>query len=163
MKYYSKLKHFHSRKYIWICRLQNGGHFVASAPWSSDLTLAIGHFCSSKHHQLLSLTPTNPQGSANERQHYNITLSLIGWTHTQNDPWIPGWLTPKRLITYPLNGQESDIIIAPWWLLIWGLLIESWVTCQEWREINHGTDINFIKHGIKLWHYSSRPPFSNTD
>ena len=24
---------------------------------------------------------------ANERQHYNITSSLIGWAHAQNDPW----------------------------------------------------------------------------
>ena len=24
---------------------------------------------------------------ANERQHYNVTSSLIGWAHTQNDPW----------------------------------------------------------------------------
>ena len=24
---------------------------------------------------------------ANERQHYNVTSSLIGWAHSQNDPW----------------------------------------------------------------------------
>ena len=24
---------------------------------------------------------------ANERQRYNVTSSLIGWTHSQNDPW----------------------------------------------------------------------------
>ena len=24
----SKFKHFHSRKYVWKCRLRNGGHFV---------------------------------------------------------------------------------------------------------------------------------------
>ena len=27
-------------------------------------------------------------GSANERWRYLITSSLIGWAHTQNDPWI---------------------------------------------------------------------------
>ena len=27
-------------------------------------------------------------GSANERQHYNVTSSLIGWVHTQNDPYF---------------------------------------------------------------------------
>ena len=26
-------------------------------------------------------------GSANERRHYNVTSSLIGWAHTQNDLW----------------------------------------------------------------------------
>ena len=24
---------------------------------------------------------------ANERRHYIVTSSLIGWVHTQNDPW----------------------------------------------------------------------------
>ena len=26
-------------------------------------------------------------GSANERQHYIVMESLIGWAHTQNDSW----------------------------------------------------------------------------
>ena len=26
-------------------------------------------------------------GSANGRQHYIVTSSLIGWAHTQNDNW----------------------------------------------------------------------------
>ena len=26
-------------------------------------------------------------GSANERQHYIVTSSLIYWAHAQNDPW----------------------------------------------------------------------------
>ena len=25
-------------------------------------------------------------GSANERRRYNVTSSIIGWAHTQNDP-----------------------------------------------------------------------------
>ena len=28
--------------------------------------------------------------SANERGRYNVTSSLIGWAHIQNDPWVPG-------------------------------------------------------------------------
>ena len=34
----------------------------------------------------------NIQGiySTNERQRYNVTLSFIGWDHTQNDPWLVG-------------------------------------------------------------------------
>ena len=35
---------------------------------------------------------------ANERWRYTVTLSLIGWAHTQNDPcwgyWWPGALAP---------------------------------------------------------------------
>ena len=26
-------------------------------------------------------------GSANERRHYSVTSSLVGWDHTQHDPW----------------------------------------------------------------------------
>ena len=26
---------------------------------------------------------------ANERRRYNVTSSLIGWAHSQNDPWYP--------------------------------------------------------------------------
>ena len=26
---------------------------------------------------------------ANRRRHYIVTLSLMGWVHTQNDPWVP--------------------------------------------------------------------------
>ena len=29
-------------------------------------------------------------GSANERWRYIVTSFLIGWAHTQNDPWLPG-------------------------------------------------------------------------
>ena len=27
-------------------------------------------------------------GSANERWRYIVMSSLIGWAHTQNDPWV---------------------------------------------------------------------------
>ena len=27
-------------------------------------------------------------GSANERRRYTVTSSLIGWAHTENDPWV---------------------------------------------------------------------------
>ena len=28
------------------------------------------------------------QCPVNERRHYSVTPFLIGWAHTQNDPWI---------------------------------------------------------------------------
>ena len=37
---------------------------------------------------------------ANERRRYNVTSSLIGWEHSQNDPWWPiGW---------GLRGKKQD-------------------------------------------------------
>ena len=35
-------------------------------------------------------------GSANETQSYIVTLSLVGWTHTQNDPIIWDHLKPLK-------------------------------------------------------------------
>ena len=34
---------------------------------------------------------------ANERQCYNVTQSLIGWAHSQNDPCILGQTRPADL------------------------------------------------------------------
>ena len=33
MKWKSEFKYFHSRKWIWKCRLQNGGYFVSASMW----------------------------------------------------------------------------------------------------------------------------------
>ena len=40
MKFYSKFKYFHSRKYIWSCRLWNGSHFV-----QGEMSLHSWLFC----------------------------------------------------------------------------------------------------------------------
>ena len=41
-------------------------------------------------------------GSANERRRYNVTSSLIGWAHTQNDPW-------KSWVPHTLPGDDTCI------------------------------------------------------
>ena len=55
-------------------------------------------------------------GSANERRRYNVTSSLIGWVHSQNDPWV--WEQPPSCqydwIVYMFcDMDESDIGIGP--------------------------------------------------
>ena len=45
--------------------------------------LASHVFCFQKYH-----SSTLDMSSANERPCYNVTLCLIGWAHTQNDPCI---------------------------------------------------------------------------
>ena len=35
---------------------------------------------------------------ANERQHHIVTSSLIGWTHTQNDPCISNMLSRSQIL-----------------------------------------------------------------
>ena len=56
---------------------------------------------------------------ANERRRYNVTSSLIGWAHTQNDPWLQlSYITVAALkpcgaksSSYPLNFINS---LSPW-------------------------------------------------
>ena len=70
---------------------------------------------------------------ANERRRYIVTSSLIGWVHTQNNPWIIlGRLT--------LNHSRSKIVlacnfsswIAAWSTMLphhdmWDLIVQVWV------------------------------------
>ena len=48
-------------------------------------------------------------GSANESQRYNVTSSLIGWTHTQNEIWICVlWITSCNI----RHISSSYVILA---------------------------------------------------
>ena len=49
------------------------------------------------HHPHLSVIILG-MGSANERWHYIVMSSLIGWAHTQNDPWLIDWPMALELI-----------------------------------------------------------------
>ena len=40
-KYLSKFKHFHSRKCVWKCRLENCGHFVSASIFNHSEVLSI--------------------------------------------------------------------------------------------------------------------------
>ena len=46
------------------------------------LELCMFYYFNSMHKPRIILG----MGSANERRRYNVTWSLIGWAHTQNDP-----------------------------------------------------------------------------
>ena len=74
-------------------------------------------------------------GSANKRQHYIVTLSIIGWAHTQNDPWstssisyeICTWFCSVLLFSYLF----SVIIEFVWFIYPYssGLLHWHWDNC----------------------------------
>ena len=53
-------------------------------------------------------------GSANERKHYYVTPSLIGWAHTQNDPWFP-WTLVLDVVWYNIAPRSFEI---KWWFEI---------------------------------------------
>ena len=49
---------------------------------------------------------------ANERRRYIVTLSLIGWAHSQNDPWLSScWVTADHLLC--VTYQYFEIIYLP--------------------------------------------------
>ena len=50
-----KYKKFLSRKWIWKCCLQNGGHFVSASMWSQHFSLDCCHFTNEYHHPPLTL------------------------------------------------------------------------------------------------------------
>ena len=58
----------------WVCSRQ-GSFCVSTSQWKTTLHYRAGI--------ILFMRP------ANEKRCFNVTSSLTGWTHTQNDPW-PG-------------------------------------------------------------------------
>ena len=66
---------------------------------------------------------------ANGRPRYTVTSSIIGWTHTQNDPWTlhtaQQWW--KQTIYPPLNYQKT-----PYFLVLMAYLLD--IYCQDFRE-----------------------------
>ena len=91
-------------------------------------------------------------GSANERCRYNVTSSLIGWTHTQNDGMgsaherhccnvtLSHWLSPYPQ-WYGLSQWETPLqcnIVSHWLSPYpqWSLY-NCWPMCYQGRSINH--------------------------
>ena len=75
---------------------------------------------------------------ANERWHYNVMTSLIGWAHSQNDPWTSNaelsyflWCSPEQAI-----GQTVELPV------IWDTMISMWCYCFD--------ELNFA-HIIKIF------------
>ena len=69
--------------------------------WTGFLSMLIVDNCRVRHNTGQSLSQRSPCGAssaytgiilgmhpATERWHYNVTSSLIGWAHSQNDPCI---------------------------------------------------------------------------
>ena len=61
-------------------------------------------------------------GSANERRRYNVTSSLIGWAHTQNDP-------QNRLL---LNHNKTTMCT----------ILGMYCACETYAKVNRSTRIH---------------------
>ena len=71
-------------------------------------------------------------GSANERWHYNVMSSPIGWAHTQNDLWFGDGNIQRELGQYrgwsmalQCNTISHWLSPYPEWSLIWGWNIQG--------------------------------------
>ena len=66
-------------------------------------------------------------GSANERWCYNVTSSLIGWAHTQNDPYIGASTFGTETHNIVIAQIPCLVLILDWQVTgtqhstIWGL------------------------------------------
>ena len=67
---------------------------------------------------------------ANERQHYIVESSLIGWMHTQKDPSTYDIITIEKLHG---NSQMSDLFLD-WFTPL--------VTCMTVKQVTEQININ---------------------
>ena len=89
---------------LWLCSLY--GLYGLWRPLSPKMLLNL------ITHTLIHLYPPwytgiiVGMGLANDRQHYNVMLSLISWAHTQKDPW---YVAHKR----DMCPDAADIYYIP--------------------------------------------------
>ena len=72
---------------------------------------------------------------ANERRRYNVTSSLIGWAHTQNDPWYHMfiemyWNSSNALDIVGNNVPAYGLGPAYVTASVWKMMIKFECTCD---------------------------------
>ena len=82
-------------------------------------------------------------GSANERRHYYVTPSLIGWAHTQNDPCWCSKLSDA--IIWPVEIKLSQLVVGSFWVWAQPIRNNATISCRlslaepypEWWSFVH--------------------------
>ena len=77
---------------------------------------------------------------ASERQRYIVTLSLIGWMHTQKDPCTYDIITIEKLHSY---SQMSDLFLD-WFTPL--------VTCMTVKQVTEVNRLTLIHSRYKAFH-----------
>ena len=93
---------FYQRKYTWKCHLQYGGHFILALmcwPWTNQTI--IPNMGMQYAGIVLWMRP------ANEGRRYIVTLSVIGWVLSQNDPWVWDSLFQKVIAFNTLRARQN--------------------------------------------------------
>ena len=105
--------------FLW-CQPKQMTKQTVELPLIWDVMMLVWHHCNVEI--ILGM------GSANESQHYNVTLSLIGWAHTQNYHCN----VKKELKGFDPLGHLCGNTIATWFLLDL-----SWINCDcFYRSVN---------------------------
>ena len=117
-----------------------------TSPLDSEVTLkGVGqtdrNHSTNKTRHLLSL------GSVNKRRRYNVTSSLIGWAHTQNDPYTcacsSGYtvsevsITRQWTWTHLISNISIGILIGWKFKIIWhSWALQNYPRCMIREHIN---------------------------
>ena len=96
--------------------------------------------------------------SVNERRRYNVTSSLIGWAHTQNDPWKPGDVMMLTLSSLATPVCRNDKLRFLHWRPSW-YRDNPWVSVKELRtdlpQVRLQTN-NQISLFVRTWRIAER-------
>ena len=116
-------KHFPSRKCNQKCCLGNVSHFVEASTWYFSIIIYFFFFQLPCHHGALAYetlhgaTPGNTRAGiilcmrpANERWRYTVTLFLICWAPTWNDPCIYCIHSIIEKLTLWIQGEVAVIL-----------------------------------------------------
>ena len=81
------------------------------------------HHLSTKAWIILCMRPTN------ERRHYNVTLSLIGWAHSRNGPCksMGQWVKQTALVHIMFKTFLEENILRNWHVVLWHYQVTIWV------------------------------------
>ena len=104
---YAKCTAYWTRDYIYLTRYSNNTIYSTViyqlyVQWQETLIIAHDY----QPGIILCMHP------ANERQRYNVTLSLIGWVHSQYDPWLLLQQELPERIWYFQNGHFACVCVV---------------------------------------------------
>ena len=141
MKFYLKFKGFHSRKCIWRCCLQNGGHLVSApmcsvsfiAVWSclvlvkwKAITGSMHHPTANRHPLVLGWTP-DWQCVIAGAQGDSIYGKTSGWQMGWSGCLVVTWgLLCAMHSWWIYQSKYKEVLLSVKLMLVWSCMNTSW-------------------------------------
>ena len=93
---------------------------------------------------------------ANERRCYNLTSSLIGWAHTQNDPWASAGTLLASLDPYLYGAKKRwNELVSPLFCLSYDII---YIICCSFVVAWNNNIFGYVIYNISTWMYDSWLP-----